>query len=41
VQEVNELLRQYSEMRRMMKQYGNTMKGKMRGLGKLRSGLTG
>ncbi|MGH9709906.1 MAG: signal recognition particle protein, partial [Candidatus Acidiferrales bacterium] len=40
VQEVNEVLKQYNEMRRMMKMYGNTMKGKMRGLGKLRGGLT-
>ncbi|MGH9865835.1 MAG: signal recognition particle protein, partial [Candidatus Acidiferrales bacterium] len=39
VQKVNEVLKQYNEMRRMMKMYGNTMKGKMRGLGKLRSGL--
>jgi len=41
VQEVNEVLKQYSEMRRMMKMYGNSMKGKMRGIGKLRSGLSG
>src|SRR5487761_1203647 len=41
VQEVNEVLKQYNEMRRMMKMYGNTMKGKMRGIGKLRSGLSG
>src|SRR5487761_224367 len=41
VQEVNEVLKQYNEMRRMMKMYGNTMKGKMRGIGKLRGGLTG
>src|SRR5579864_5767043 len=40
VQEVNEVLKQYNEMRRMMKMYGNTMKGKMRGLGKLRGGLS-
>src|SRR5579862_1545912 len=36
VQEVNQVLKQYSDMRRMMKMYGNTMRGKMRGLGKLR-----
>lgn len=40
VQEVNEVLKQYVEMRRMIKMYGNTMRGKMRGLGKLRSNLT-
>jgi signal recognition particle subunit SRP54 len=33
---VNQVLKQYSDMRRMMKMYGNTMRGKMRGLGKLR-----
>lgn len=36
VQEVNQVLKQYSDMRRMMKMYGNTMRGKMRGLSKLR-----
>ena len=36
VQEVNQVLKQYSDMRRMMKQYGSTMRGKMRGLNKLR-----
>jgi signal recognition particle subunit SRP54 len=35
VQEVNQVLRQYLEMRRMMKQYGAVARGKMRGLGKL------
>src|SRR5215472_10683933 len=40
VQDVNEVLKQYVEMRRMIKMYGNTMRGKMRGLGKLRSSLT-
>jgi signal recognition particle subunit SRP54 len=40
VQEVNEVLKQYVEMRRMIKMYGNTMRGKMRGLGKLRSGMS-
>src|SRR5690348_15858793 len=39
VQDVNEVLKQYVEMRRMIKMYGNTMRGKMRGLGKLRSSL--
>ncbi|HVB34468.1 MAG TPA: signal recognition particle protein [Patescibacteria group bacterium] len=34
VQEVNQLLRQFQEMRRMIKQYGS-LKGKMRGMGKL------
>ncbi len=34
VQEVNQVLRQFQEMRRMIKQYGS-MKGKMRGVGKL------
>jgi signal recognition particle subunit SRP54 len=32
VQEVNQVLRQFQEMRRMIKQYGS-MKGKMRGMG--------
>ncbi|HWG59872.1 MAG TPA: signal recognition particle protein [Candidatus Acidoferrales bacterium] len=35
VQQVNEVLRQYADMRRMMKQYGNMSKMKMRGIGKL------
>src|SRR5271156_7086833 len=35
VQEVNQVLKQYSDMRRMMKQYGSMAKMKMRGLGKL------
>lgn len=34
VQEVNQVLRQYADMRRMMKQYGSMAKGKMRGIGK-------
>ncbi len=34
VQVVNQLLRQFQEMRRMIKQYGS-MKGRMRGMGKL------
>ena len=34
VQEVNQVLKQYSDMRRMMKQYGSFAKTKMRGLGK-------
>jgi len=34
VQQVNEVLRQYGEMRRMMKQYGAMAKTKMRGVGK-------
>jgi signal recognition particle subunit SRP54 len=34
VQEVNQVLKQYSDMRRMLKQYGNLAKGKMRGVGK-------
>jgi signal recognition particle subunit SRP54 len=34
VQQVNEVLKQYADMRRMMKQYGNLAKIKMRGLGK-------
>jgi signal recognition particle subunit SRP54 len=37
VQEVNEVLKQYGDMRRMMKQYGNLAKaGRLRGLGKFR-----
>jgi signal recognition particle subunit SRP54 len=35
VQEVNQVLRQYADMRKMLKQYGNLAKGKMRGIGKL------
>jgi signal recognition particle subunit SRP54 len=35
VQEVNQVLRQYADMRRMMKQYGSMSKMKMRGIGKL------
>lgn len=35
VQEVNQVLKQYADMRRMMKQYGSMAKGKMRGIGKL------
>src|ERR1700684_1720635 len=35
VQEVNQVLKQYSDMRRMMKQYGSMATMKMRGLGKL------
>jgi signal recognition particle GTPase len=31
---VNQVLKQYSDMRRMMKQYGSMAKMKMRGLGK-------
>ena len=34
VQQVNEVLKQYADMRRMMKQYGNLARTKMRGLGK-------
>jgi signal recognition particle subunit SRP54 len=34
VQEVNQVLKQYSDMRKMMKQYGNYAKTKMRGIGK-------
>ena len=35
VQDVNQVLKQYSDMRRMLKRYGNMAKaGKMRGLGK-------
>ena len=40
VQEVNQVLKQYSDMRRMMKQYGSYAKTKMRGLGKF-AGLKG
>jgi signal recognition particle subunit SRP54 len=36
VQEVNQVLKQYADMRRMMKQYGSMAKaGRLRGLGKL------
>jgi signal recognition particle subunit SRP54 len=36
VQEVNQLLKQYLQMRQMMKQYGAlAARGKMKGLGKL------
>jgi signal recognition particle subunit SRP54 len=35
VQEVNQVLKQYSDMRRMMKQYGSMARMKMRGVGKL------
>jgi signal recognition particle subunit SRP54 len=35
VQQVNEVLKQYSDMRRMMKQYGSMSRMKMRGIGKL------
>jgi signal recognition particle subunit SRP54 len=34
VQEVNQVLKQYADMRRMLKQYGKTA-GRMRGIGKL------
>jgi signal recognition particle subunit SRP54 len=34
VQEVNQVLKQYADMRKMMKQYGNYAKTKMRGIGK-------
>src|ERR1700691_2078921 len=40
VQEVNQVLKQYADMRRMMKQYGSYAKTKMRGLGKF-AGLKG
>lgn len=40
VQEVNEVLRQYGDMRRMMKQYGNLAKaGRLKRFGKLGGGL--
>src|ERR1700691_3467322 len=42
VQQVNQVLKQYSDMRRMMKQYGSYAKTKMRGIGKfagLKAGL--
>ena len=35
VQEVNQVLKQYADMRRMMKQYGSMAKMKMRGIGKV------
>jgi signal recognition particle subunit SRP54 len=35
VQEVNQVLKQYSDMRRMLKQYGALAKGKMRGVGRI------
>jgi signal recognition particle subunit SRP54 len=35
VQEVNQVLKQYADMRRMLKQYGKAAFGKMRGIGKL------
>ena len=42
VQEVNEVLRQYGDMRRMMKQYGNLAKaGRLKRFGKLGGGLGG
>ena len=34
VQEVNQVLRQYGDMRRMLKQYGSLAKSKVRGIGK-------
>src|ERR1700675_4223725 len=40
VQEVNQVLKQYADMRKMMKQYGSYAKTKMRGLGKF-AGLNG
>jgi signal recognition particle subunit SRP54 len=42
VQEVNQVLKQYLEMRKMMKQYGAlAAQGRLRGLGKLRGALNG
>ncbi|HKQ87483.1 MAG TPA: signal recognition particle protein [Candidatus Acidoferrales bacterium] len=42
VQEVNEVLRQYGDMRRMMKQYGSLAKaGRLKRFGKLGGGLGG
>jgi signal recognition particle subunit SRP54 len=35
VQEVNQVLHQYADMRKMIKQYGKMAMGKMRGIGKL------
>src|SRR5580698_2648973 len=40
VQEVNQVLKQYQDMKKMMKQYGAMAKTKMRGLGKF-AGLKG
>src|ERR1700735_3200891 len=40
VQEVNQVLKQYADMRKMMKQYGAMARTKMRGLGKF-AGLKG
>src|SRR6202789_2892859 len=40
VQEVNQVLKQYADMKKMMKQYGSYAKTKMRGLGKF-AGLKG
>jgi signal recognition particle subunit SRP54 len=34
VQDVNQVLKQYSDMRRMLKRFGGMAKGKMRGIGK-------
>jgi signal recognition particle subunit SRP54 len=34
VQDVNQVLKQYADMRRMLKQYGGAAQGKMRGIGK-------
>jgi signal recognition particle subunit SRP54 len=34
VQDVNQVLKQYADMRRMLKQYGGLAQGKMRGIGK-------
>jgi len=34
VQEVNQVLKQYADMRRMLKRFGGMAKGKMRGVGK-------
>jgi signal recognition particle subunit SRP54 len=34
VQDVNQVLKQYSDMRRMLKRYGSMARGKMRGIGK-------
>jgi len=34
VQEVNQVLKQYADMRRMLKRFGGMAKGKMRGIGK-------
>jgi signal recognition particle subunit SRP54 len=40
VQEVNQVIKQYQDMKKMMKQYGAMAKTKMRGLGKF-AGLKG